>query len=43
MIEIEKIDCFDAMENLKRYFISYEIDPYYFNIAKNRIFEYSII
>jgi site-specific DNA-methyltransferase (adenine-specific) len=32
-----------AAKNLKRYFIGYEIDPYYFNIAKNRIFEYSII
>lgn len=32
-----------AAKNLKRYFIGYEIDSYYFNIAKNRIFEYSII
>jgi site-specific DNA-methyltransferase (adenine-specific) len=30
-----------AAKNLKRYFIGYEIDPYYFNIAKNRIFEYN--
>lgn len=52
MIEIENIDCFNAMDRisdkstgiaareLNRFFLGY---PYYFSIAKNRIFEYNLI
>lgn len=44
MIEIENIDCFNkstgiAARELNRFFLGYEIDPYYFSIAKNRIFD----